>query len=68
MRSAPWGSEMDVRINEVATSVEVRDAEALLTPAVMARIVAEVRRQLQEDEELRTRRDTDREPRAREGR
>jgi hypothetical protein len=51
---------MDVQINEVSTQLEMRDAEALLNPRVMARIVAEVKRQLAEEDRLRTQRDADR--------
>jgi hypothetical protein len=51
---------MDVRINEVETDLKVTDAEAMLTPRVMAKIVAEVKRQLEEDERLRSQRRSDR--------
>jgi hypothetical protein len=51
---------MDVQINEVSTDLEVRDAEALLNPRVMARIVAEVKRHLEEAERLRAQRSADR--------
>ncbi len=51
---------MDVRINEVETDLKVTDAEALLTPQVLAKIVAEVKRQLEEEERLRTQRRADR--------
>lgn len=51
---------MDVQINEVSTDLDVRDAEALLNPRVMARIVAEVKRQLEDEERLRTQRNADR--------
>jgi hypothetical protein len=51
---------MDVQINEVATSLEVRDAEALLSPRVMALIVAEVKRQLEAEERVRMQRTADR--------
>lgn len=51
---------MDVRINEVETDLKVTDAEALLTPRVLAKIVAEVKRQLEEEERLRTQRRADR--------
>ena len=51
---------MDVQINEVSTDVDVRDAEALLNPRVMARIVAEVKRQLEEEERLLAQRTSDR--------
>jgi hypothetical protein len=58
---------MDIQINEVSTDLDVRDAEALLNPRVMARIVAEVKRQLEEEERLRMQRNADRsaDPRAR---
>lgn len=51
---------MDVQINEVSTDLKVTDAEALLSPRIMARIVAEVKRQLAEDERLRAQRTADR--------
>jgi hypothetical protein len=51
---------MDVQINEVSTDLEVTDAEALLNPRIMARIVAEVRRQLEEEERVRGQRKADR--------
>jgi hypothetical protein len=50
---------VDVEINEVSTELEVRDAEALLSPRVMARIVAEVKRQLEADERLKSQRASD---------
>jgi hypothetical protein len=53
---------MDVQINEVSTDVDVRDAEALLNPRIMAIIVAEVKRQLADEERLRMQRNTDRSP------
>ena len=59
---------MDVQINEVSTNVEVRDAEALLNPRVMALIVAEVKRQLEHDERLRAQRTADRAANVRGGR
>lgn len=40
---------MDVHIEELHTSVDAVDAEALLSPAVLARIVAAVKRQLDDD-------------------
>ena len=51
---------MDVQINEISTDLEVRDAEALLTPRVLARIVAEVKRQLEAEERVKSQRATDR--------
>lgn len=51
---------MDVQINEVSTDLHVTDAEALLSPRIMARIVAEVRRQLEEEERVRGQRNADR--------
>jgi hypothetical protein len=51
---------MDVKINEVSTDLEVRDAEALLSPRVMARIVAEVKRQIETDDRLKAQRAADR--------
>jgi hypothetical protein len=51
---------MDVQINEVSTDLHVTDAEALLSPRIMARIVAEVRRQLEEQERIRGQRESDR--------
>lgn len=56
---------MDVRINEVSTDLEVRDAEALLTPRVLARIVAEVKRELEADDRLKSQRSSDRSANAR---
>lgn len=53
---------MDVRINEVATDLKVTDAEALLSPRVMARIVAEVKRELAEQDRLHAQRRNDRSP------
>ena len=53
---------MDVQINEVSTDVDVRDAEALLDPRIMAIIVAEVKRQLADEERLRAQRNADRSP------
>ena len=53
---------MDVQINEVSTDVDVRDAEALLNPRVMAIIIAEVKRQLADEERLRMQRNADRSP------
>jgi hypothetical protein len=51
---------MDVRINEVATDLKVTDAEALLTPRVLDRIVAEVKRRLEDEERLSSQRRADR--------
>lgn len=51
---------MDVQINEVSADLKVTDAEALLSPRIMARIVAEVKRQLEEEERLRGQRNADR--------
>jgi hypothetical protein len=51
---------MDVQINEVSTDLDVTDAEALLNPRIMARIVAEVKRQLEEEERVRGQRTADR--------
>jgi len=51
---------MDVQINEVETELEVTDAEAMLTPRVMARIVAEVKRALADADRLDAQRDADR--------
>ena len=51
---------MDVQINEISTDLRVTDAEALLSPPVMARIVAEVKRQLEMEERLREQRAADR--------
>jgi hypothetical protein len=51
---------MDVQINEVSTDVDVRDAAALLDPRILARIVAEVKRQLEEEDRLRAQRASDR--------
>lgn len=56
---------MDVQINEVTTDLEVRDAEALLSPRVLARIVAEVRRQLETEDRLKSQRAADRSANAR---
>jgi hypothetical protein len=57
---------MDVHINEIQTDLRVTDAEALLTPRVLARIVAEVKRQLQDEERLRHQRRSDSSPDVRE--
>jgi hypothetical protein len=51
---------MNVQINHVTTEFEVRDAEAMLNPRIMARIVAEVKRQLDTDERLKAQRSADR--------
>lgn len=51
---------MDVRINEVSAELKETDPEAMLTPRVMARILAEVRRQLAEDEKVKRQRDVER--------
>jgi hypothetical protein len=59
---------MDVRINEVQTDLKVTDAEAMLTPRVLARIVAEVKRELEQDERLRAQRRSDRSSDVRGGR
>ncbi|MDQ4054024.1 MAG: hypothetical protein M3237_15165 [Actinomycetota bacterium] len=40
---------MDVHIEELHTSVDAVDAEALLSPAVLTRIVAAVKRQLDDE-------------------
>ena len=59
---------MDVRINEVQTDLKVTDAEALLTPRVLAAIVAEVMRRLEDQERLRSQRHADRSADVRGGR
>jgi hypothetical protein len=51
---------MDVQINEISTDVSVTDAQALLNPRVMALIVAEVKRHLEQEEQLRAQRSADR--------
>jgi hypothetical protein len=50
---------MDVMIQEVTAEVSVTDAEAMLNPRVMARIVAEVRKALQEERNLHHQRQSD---------
>ena len=42
---------VDVRINEVATDVNVTDASAMLTPEILERIVQEVLERLEERQE-----------------
>jgi len=59
---------MDVQINEVSTDLEVRDAEALLKPRVLARIVAEVKRELEADARVKAQRASDRSNDLRRGR
>ena len=56
---------MDVQINEVSTDLEIRDAEALLSPRIMARIVAEVKRQMEVEDRLKSQRAADRSANAR---
>jgi hypothetical protein len=51
---------MDVRINEISTDLGVTDAEALLSPRIMAAITAEVKRLLEADDRLRAQRNADR--------
>jgi hypothetical protein len=45
---------MDVIINELTSTVEVASDEGLLDPAVLGRLVEEVRARLREDEATRT--------------
>ena len=51
---------MDVQINEIVSTVRVTDTTALLDPRIMALIVAEVKRHLMEEEQLRTQRNAER--------
>jgi hypothetical protein len=50
---------MDVMIQEITAEVSVTDAEAMLSPRVMARIVAEVKKALQDERNLHTQRQSD---------
>jgi hypothetical protein len=55
---------MPIRIEEMHTSVEVVDSQALLSPAVLARIVEAVVRRLAEHEHQENARDTERDLRS----
>ena len=46
-------------IQEITAEVSVTDADALLTPRVMAQIVAMVKRALQDERNLHTQRQSD---------
>jgi pyruvate/oxaloacetate carboxyltransferase len=50
---------MDLMIQEITAEVSVTDADALLTPRVMAQIVAMVKRALQDERNLHTQRQSD---------
>ena len=50
---------IDVRVNTVASRVRVTDADALLTPEVLDRIVRAVRQRLEDDEARRREREDD---------
>jgi len=50
---------VDVRIQNVTSSVRIADSDALLTPEVLARIVAAVKQQLEEERALQAERDSD---------
>jgi hypothetical protein len=50
---------MDVMIQEISAEVSVTDAEALLNPRIMALIVAQVKKALQEEQRLNDQRKTD---------
>ena len=55
---------MPIRIEEMHTSVRVVDAEALLSPALIARIVEAVLARIHEDEQQSKARDTERDLRS----
>ncbi|MBI1205828.1 MAG: hypothetical protein GC191_00920 [Azospirillum sp.] len=50
---------MDVHIEELSSSLRVTDTEALLTPQLIKRIVAEVLARVAEDDRLKSRLDRD---------
>ena len=50
---------MDVRIQNVTSTVRIADAEALLTPEVLQRIVEAVKQHLEEERALQAERDSD---------
>jgi hypothetical protein len=56
---------MDVMIQEVTAEVNVTDAEAMLNPRVMARIVAEVKKALHDERNLHMQRQSDTSPNVR---
>lgn len=58
---------MDIQINEVDTQLRVSDPRSLLSPQVMALIVAEVRRQLENHDQLEAQRRAERDPHGRGG-
>ena len=53
---------MDVMIQEISAEVSVTDAEALLNPRIMALIVAQVKKALQDEHRLHAQRDADTSP------
>jgi hypothetical protein len=53
---------MDVVINELTSTVEVASDEGLLDPAVLGRLVEEVRTRLREDEATRRWEQRERDP------
>ena len=50
---------MEIRIEELSTSIDAVDGQALLTPAVLARIVAAVRAELAREDQARLIRDSE---------
>lgn len=50
---------MDVRVQNVTSTVRVADSEALLTPEVLERIVEAVKQHLEEEKALQAERDSD---------
>ena len=50
---------MDVRIQNVTSTVRIADSEALLTPEVLQRIVQAVKQHLEEENALQAARDDD---------
>jgi pyruvate/oxaloacetate carboxyltransferase len=50
---------MDVMIQEITAEVSVTDADAMLTPRVMAHIVAAVKKALQDERNLHAQRTSD---------
>ena len=53
---------MDVIINELTSTVEVASDDGLLNPAVLGRLVEEVRKRLREDEATRRWEERERHP------
>jgi hypothetical protein len=50
---------VDVRIENVSSTVRIADSEALLTPEVLRRIVEAVKQHLEEEESLQAERNSD---------